>query len=85
MTCTEMSSPTRRAAAAPASVAAFDRADVAAGEHRHVSGADVLLPDEHDVRRFDHGVGGLDGADETTGFNHAERVAGKGCRHVMTV
>jgi hypothetical protein len=49
-------------------------ADVTAGQHRHVAGPDVLLADQDDVGRLDHGVGGLDRADEPAGFNHAECV-----------
>ena len=60
MTWTETSSPTRRAAAAPASVAAFTAPDVAAHQHRDVAGADVFLADEHDVGGLDHRVGRFD-------------------------
>ena len=60
----------------------LDRADVAADEHGDVAGADVFLADQDDVGGLDHGVGGLDRADEAAGFDHAERVASvvHGCR-----
>ena len=46
MTWTETSSPTRRAAAAPASVAAFTAPTSPRTMHRHVTGADVFLADQ---------------------------------------
>ena len=76
ITCTETSSPTRRAAAAPASVAALTAPTSPRTMHGHVAGADVLLADEDDVGRLDHGVRGLDGADEALGLDHSQRVHG---------
>ena len=75
MTWTEISSPTRRAAAAPASVAAFTAPTSPAHEHGDIPGADVFLADEHDVGGLDHGIGGLDRADEAAGLHHSQRFA----------
>lgn len=72
MTCTEISSPTRSAAAAPASVARLDRAHVAADHHSHQAAAHVLLADQGDVGRLDHGIGRLDGGHETLGLDHTQ-------------
>ena len=74
MTCTAISSPTRRAAAAPASVDAFYGADVAADEHGDVAGADVFLADEDDVRGLDHRVSGLDRTNQSPRFDHPKCV-----------
>ena len=49
----------------------LDRADITADEYGDVAGADVFLPDEHDVGGLHHGVGGLDGSDEAFGFDHS--------------
>ncbi len=73
ITWTLTSSPTRRAAAAPASVAAFTAPTSPRTMHGHVARADVLLAHEHDVRGLDHGVGGLDRADEALRLDHPER------------
>jgi hypothetical protein len=62
----------RRAAAAPASVAAFTGADVAANHHRHVASTDVFLADQHNVGRLHHRVGCLDRSDETFGLDHSQ-------------
>ena len=75
ITCTPTSSPTRRAAAAPASVAAFTRADVTSDNRGDQAGVDLLPADEHDVRGLHHRVGGLDHAHESARFDHAERFA----------
>jgi len=37
----------------------------------------LLLADQDDIGGFHHGVSGLDGADQSAGFDHAERV----CTH----
>src|SRR5262249_34278094 len=63
MTWTETSSPTRRAAAAPASVAAF----TAATSPRTIAvtyGADFLPPDQSHLGGLDHGVGRLNHLDQ---------------------
>ena len=78
MTCTDTSSPTRRAAGGPGVGRRLDRSDVAAHEHRDEARADVLLADEHDVGRLHHCVGGFDGADQTLGLDEAERFTGHG-------
>ena len=55
----------------------FHGTDVTAREDRHIPSADVLFADQDDVGGLDHGIGGLNGADEATRFNHAEGV----CAH----
>jgi hypothetical protein len=60
----------------------LDRTHVPADEHRHVACPYVLLGDEHDIGRLDHRIGGLDGADQTSRFNHSECV---GCHAVEIV
>ena len=74
MTWTEMSSPTRRAAAAPGVGRGLDGADVAADEDGDVAGADVFLADEDDVGGLDHRVGRLDGADQAPRFHHPQSI-----------
>ena len=81
ITWTPTSSPTRRAAAAPASVAAFTDGDVPADDRGDQPGVDLLPADEDDVGRLDHRVGRLDHADQAAGLHHAERFAGKFLRH----
>ena len=54
----------------------FYSADIATHQHRYIPGADVLLPDENDVGRFDHRIGCFDGTDQTTRLNHPERFRG---------
>jgi hypothetical protein len=53
----------------------LDGTDVAANEHRHVAGADIFGSDEHDIGRLDHGIGGLDGSNESAGLHHSKRIA----------
>ena len=50
----------------------LDRTHVAADHHGDQAAADVLLADEMNVGRLDHGVGRLDGAHQPAGFNHAQ-------------
>ena len=45
---------------------------VAADEDGHEAAADLLFTHEGDVCGLDHGVGSLDGADQSTGLDHAE-------------
>ncbi len=59
MTCTDTSSPTRRA-------------DVATYHHRHVAGADVLLAHQDDAGRLYHRIGRLDCSNETFGLDHSQ-------------
>ena len=47
----------------------LDGADVAADHDGDVAGADVFLADQDDVGGLDHGIGGLDRADETMRFD----------------
>jgi hypothetical protein len=72
MTSTDTSSPTCRAAAAPAAVAAFRCADVAADHHGHVAGADVFLADQHHVGSLHHCVGCLDRLNEALGLDYSQ-------------
>ena len=74
ITWTPISSPTRRAAAAPASVAAFTEPDVAANEGRDQAGIHLLPAHEHDVRGLEHRVGRFDHADQPPRLDHAQRV-----------
>ena len=53
----------------------LDRADVAADDRGDQPGIHFLPAHEHDVRGLQHGVGGLDHADEAARLDHAERVA----------
>ena len=53
----------------------LDRSDVATDDRGDEAGIDFLPANEHDVRGLDHGVGGLDHADQAAGFDHAECVA----------
>jgi hypothetical protein len=46
--------------------------DISANEDRHVARTDVLLPDQLNIRGFDHGISRLYGADESFGFHHSE-------------
>jgi hypothetical protein len=48
------------------------RPNVAANKDRHITGADVLFSQEHNIRSFDHRVSGLDRSDETLGLHHSE-------------
>ena len=50
------------------------RRDVAAHDGGHVAGADLLPADQRDLRRLDHGVGGLDHRDQALCFDHPERL-----------
>ena len=59
MTCTDTSSPTRRA-------------DVAGYHHGHVAGADVFLAHKDDVGRLHHRIGRLDRPNETFGLDHSQ-------------
>jgi hypothetical protein len=70
-----MSSPTRRAAAAPASVAAFTAPNGAVNHHGHVAGTDVFLADQHNVGGLHHRVRGLERCDETVGLDHSSRAS----------
>ena len=63
----------RPAAAAPASVAALHRGDVAGDERRDQPAADLVPADELDVGGFQHRVGRFDQGDEALRFDHAER------------
>ena len=54
----------------------LDGPHVAPHVHGDVSRADVLPADEEHVGGLDHGVGGLDGPDETLGLHHAQRFHG---------
>ena len=75
MTWTETSSPTRRAAAAPASVDAFTAPTSPRTSTVTIAGADVFGADQRDVGGLHHGIRGLDRANEALCFNHAESVA----------
>src|SRR5262249_61675890 len=48
--------------------------DVAADDGGHVAGADLLPPDEGDLRGFHHRIGGLNHRDQPLGFDHPERL-----------
>ena len=72
MTCTDTSSPMRRAAAAPASVAAFTAPTSPRTIIGHVASTDVFLADQHNVGRLHHRVGCLDRSDETFGLDHSQ-------------
>ena len=74
MTWTPTSSPTRRAAAAPASVG-LHGPDVAADDGGDEARVHLLPSHEDDVRGLAHRVGGFDHPDEAAGLDHAERVA----------
>src|SRR5207248_3799918 len=50
----------------------LDGAHVAPDHDGDKPAADLLPPDEADVGGLDHGVGGLDGADESPGLDEAE-------------
>ena len=50
----------------------LDRADIAAHHNGNEAGADLLLADEMNVGRLDHGVGRFHGADQAAGFHHTE-------------
>ncbi len=75
MTCTPTSSPTRRAAAAPASVAALTDATSPRTIERDQARIDFLPAHEHDVGSFHHGVGSLDHADKSASFHEAKGFA----------
>jgi hypothetical protein len=62
-----MSSPTRRAAAAPASVAAL----TAAHHGGHIAGTDLLPADQLDVGGFHHRVRGFDHGHQAARFDHS--------------
>jgi len=47
-------------------------ADISANEYRHVTGADIFLPDQLHIRGLYHRVSGFDGADKSLGFDHAQ-------------
>ena len=51
------------------------RRDVAAHDGGDEPSADLLVADELDLGRLDHGVGGFDHADETFDFDHSKRVS----------
>jgi hypothetical protein len=53
----------------------LDRADVAPHQNCYVARSYIFGSDQADVCRLDHGVGRLDRANETEGFDHAEGVA----------
>ena len=50
-----------------------DAADVALDDDGDEATADLNLANEGDVRRFDHGIAGLDAANVAFGFYHADR------------
>ena len=50
----------------------LDGAHVPADHHGHQTAAHMDLADEGDVGGLDHGVGRLDGRDETLGLDHAQ-------------
>jgi transcriptional regulator with XRE-family HTH domain len=50
----------------------FDRADIAAHKHRHISGADVFLTQQLHVGCFDHRIGRFYSADKAFGLDHSE-------------
>src|SRR5438067_712072 len=54
----------------------LDGAHVAPDHDGDQPAADLLPPDQSDVGGFDHGVGGLDGADEPSGLDEAQGSAG---------
>src|SRR5512140_2270846 len=53
----------------------LDGRDVATHDCGHVAAAGLLVTDELDLGRLDHGVGGFDHADETLDFDHSKRVS----------
>ncbi len=75
MTCTEINSPDAAGRGRAGIGGRLDGADVSAGHHRHVSGPDVLLGDQLDVRGLHHRVSRFDGADEATGFDESQGVS----------
>ncbi len=50
----------------------LDGAHVAADHDGHQTAAHMDLADEGDVGGLDHGIGGLNGGDETLGLDHAK-------------
>jgi len=48
----------------------FHCTDITTDEHGDVSGPDVLGPNKGNVRGFDHRIGCLNRANETSGFDH---------------
>jgi hypothetical protein len=51
----------------------LDGTDIAANEDRYVTGSDVFLADQLNVRSLDHSIGRLNRSYETFGFHHTER------------
>ena len=49
----------------------LDSAHIATNHDGDQTGADLLLANETDICGLNHCVGGFDGADQTTGFDHA--------------
>src|SRR5690242_422408 len=49
--------------------------DVAADDRGDVAAAGLLVADELDLRGLDHGIGGLDHADEALHFDHSKRIS----------
>jgi hypothetical protein len=72
MTWTLTSSPTRRAAAAPASVAALTAPTSPRTADHDQSGADEFLARQNHVCGFDHGIGGFNRTDQTLRSNQTE-------------
>ncbi len=72
MTCTETSSPTRRAAAGAGIGGGFDSADVTADSDDDVAGADEFLAGKDDIGGLDHGVGGFNSAGQSLRFDQAK-------------
>src|SRR5687768_16817525 len=52
----------------------FHGGDVAADDGSHVASADLLPPDESDLRRLDHGVSRLNHRDQALRLDHPERL-----------
>ncbi len=52
----------------------LDSTDVTSHQDGDVAGADIFLAHEHDIRAFNHRVRRFDGANETLGLHHAERI-----------
>ena len=50
----------------------LDCTDIAADHHGHKTAADLLLADQMDVCRLDHGVGCFNGPDQASGLYHSE-------------
>ena len=57
----------------------FHRAHIATDHHGHKTAAHLLLAHQLDICGFDHGIGGLNCADEAFCFDHAKRI----CVHTI--